>query len=499
MASVWYIGQADSRTITAAQWAAAGVAGASDTTWNAANGWSIPTTSFTAAQLTILNADGSFNTAAADGPRPGGGGVIGNDSPLLRRADLTGLGIDPSQLRRKFQAWRPGAANSYVGPELAGDDLPTVSLGQAGDAVTYNRAYTPAGAGVAGIPQVVEAFGKMTILTNNWSAKTSNNGIATVSTYRFMCDGDKISLFTYAGGFAIDLYVNGKPYAGNHILPVATTGFAPYGFQNFVFPSAKPRLIELRMIGGMAGLYTQKPYRIWKPPADSRPKIAVVGDSFVAPTVMSDTAAGGAGNALYLRGIYQRLPMLLGLPHLVTDGIGGTGYVAGAAGNRPYTHAERVQWAQDVNPDVFIVHGGGANDLYNDHPLSTINATINTYFRTLREKLPFAKLVFVEGFAPPLNGFNENNPDYITIRQTAQAALADVGVYYIDVATTEPWITGQPNGWVTANAGDGNSNVYIGSDAVHLSVKGNTYLRHRLASKLLKILADDGTLLNQLI
>lgn len=71
MASVWYLGGATSRTITDSEWAAAGVAGASTTTWNAANGYSIPTTSFTAAQLTILGADPRFNVEGADGPRPG--------------------------------------------------------------------------------------------------------------------------------------------------------------------------------------------------------------------------------------------------------------------------------------------------------------------------------------------------------------------------------------------------------------------------------------------
>lgn len=71
MTSVWYIGGATSRTITAAEWAAAGVAGATTTTWNSANGWSIPRTSFTSQQLTILDADARFNTNAADGPRTG--------------------------------------------------------------------------------------------------------------------------------------------------------------------------------------------------------------------------------------------------------------------------------------------------------------------------------------------------------------------------------------------------------------------------------------------
>lgn len=70
MASVWYVGEADQRTITAAQWADAGIPGASDSVWNTGNGWSIPQIDFTSGQLTLLELQQGFITNAADGPRP---------------------------------------------------------------------------------------------------------------------------------------------------------------------------------------------------------------------------------------------------------------------------------------------------------------------------------------------------------------------------------------------------------------------------------------------
>lgn len=497
MASVWYLGRADSRTITDTQWTAAGAPGAT-VTWNKTNGYSLDRAQFTAQQLAVLDGAGEFNTNAADGPRPGGS-VGPADAPALRYTDLTGMGIDPKQLRRRFQAWQPGAANSYTGPVLSGDDLPAFTPGVALDAA-YSVQYTTLAAGVKYLPNAVSCFGKMSIASNTWAARTSNPGTATVSTYRFMTDADDVMFMTYAASLVIDIYVNGKPFGNNPVTPGVTTGLSPFGMQRLLFPSAKPRLIELRMIGGLSGIYLKPMFSVWKPAVDPRPKIAVVGDSFVAPTVMSDTAAGAASE-LYSNGIYQRLPMLLGTPSLVTDGIGGTGYLAPSGANAPYTLEARKQWLQDVNPDVAIIHGGGANDLYNaaNWTNQQIVDAIVPYFKDLRNRLPNAKLVFVEGFAPPLAGFSENNPDYIAIRQMAQAALGDVGVYYIDVATSDPWITGSPNGWVTANAGAGNSNIYTGSDAVHLTVRGNLYVRQRMLPKIAKVLADDGTLLNQLI
>jgi hypothetical protein len=69
MASVWYLGRSNTRSISASEWAAAGISGATTTVWNAANGYSIPADQFTEAQLTLLEAETGFDTDAPDGPR----------------------------------------------------------------------------------------------------------------------------------------------------------------------------------------------------------------------------------------------------------------------------------------------------------------------------------------------------------------------------------------------------------------------------------------------
>lgn len=71
MASVWYIGHANSRLFTAADWAREGIT-AYESVWNAANGWSIPQSQFTSAQLDVLVEQGNFRINAPDGPRQPG-------------------------------------------------------------------------------------------------------------------------------------------------------------------------------------------------------------------------------------------------------------------------------------------------------------------------------------------------------------------------------------------------------------------------------------------
>lgn len=108
MASVWYVGPAQVRSITGAQWSAAGITGSpADTVWNSANGWSIPASSLTAAQITLLDASGDFNTAAPDGPRTPGpassSGKVdvyrGASTPSDRSALWLDTAVDPPEKR----------------------------------------------------------------------------------------------------------------------------------------------------------------------------------------------------------------------------------------------------------------------------------------------------------------------------------------------------------------------------------------------------------------
>lgn len=71
MASVWYIGDASARSISSEDWEQAGQVGRTASLWHPGNGYSLPQTNFTAAQLAILDADDAFTLTAIDGPRPG--------------------------------------------------------------------------------------------------------------------------------------------------------------------------------------------------------------------------------------------------------------------------------------------------------------------------------------------------------------------------------------------------------------------------------------------
>lgn len=69
MASVWFIGNRSQRILSAADWANAGITGVQQNVWSVKNGWSIPESAFTSAQLLILEQNPEFQTGSPDGPR----------------------------------------------------------------------------------------------------------------------------------------------------------------------------------------------------------------------------------------------------------------------------------------------------------------------------------------------------------------------------------------------------------------------------------------------
>lgn len=69
--SVWYVGVANVRAISAAAWANVGITGADERIWSEANGWSIPQSAFTQPQLDYLDSQVDFEVTPQDGDRPG--------------------------------------------------------------------------------------------------------------------------------------------------------------------------------------------------------------------------------------------------------------------------------------------------------------------------------------------------------------------------------------------------------------------------------------------
>lgn len=380
-------------------------------------------------------------------------------------------------------------------------DTPTVTTGAAADAL-FNKTYITASATTLPAIWPFDCWGVMSVVASQWVASTSNPAVPTVATFRFVTDALEFLLYTRAAGYTFDVFIDGKPYSGNPVTAAATTGITPFGIQKFVFGSAKPRLVEIRGAAGIWAVSVKNPYRVWKPAPDSNPRVAVVGDSYVYPTTLNDASGGIVATGYWELGLYQGQAKDLGITSMVTDGIAGTGYINPGPGNMQYTHATRRAWLTSLNPkpDVIVMHGGGSNDIYYGSTDVDIIAAATDQFTWLRTNFPNAKLVFVEGFTPP--GFTPATygPRLIAIRTAVQANLLAAGVdaYFVKVASaSEPPIFG--SGYVTAANGTGNSDIYVGSDTFHLTVKGNLAMRGYLTPKFRAILADNGRLVNTLI
>ena len=316
---------------------------------------------------------------------------------------------------------------------------------------------------------------------------------------RCRCDGDKFAFYQPGGGSGSTgfmLYIDGRPTSLTPYLPVNAGSWV-----TVTFPTAKVRTITIRSWNGVAGLYCAKPYRIWKPNPVRGPRVLIMGDSWTSNANVTNV----------MNAAYWDIGPHIGSDDVWLDYMGGTGYGVTSAANGTDAPANRYldrlgtvnvagqTWdVATVKPDVVVIHGGGCNDLFKGRTVAQVIADASTAFRTLRTKLPDAKLVFVEGFSPP--GFTPAtyNPNYIAIRQGLQAALTDTGVYYIDVATTSPWFIGAGN--ISAPNADGeNANVYITSDTFHPGDAGHLYLRARMGAQIKRVIDDDGPLVNTLL
>ena len=405
-------------------------------------------------------------------------------------ARVSGDALLESRAKRRIYAPR----NQMKAP--AHSEVPVYSAGIAADAA-FNESYVISG-GVLPNPWPIEAFGDMIVLGGLWSAKNSQGNWGSPFTARFMCDGSEICWIS-GTNLEINVYIDGQPYANNPILGGATSGLTGAGIQKLVFSSARPRLLEFRSMSGYTAFYTKKPYRIWKPTPDPNPRVAVVGDSYVTPTTLSNTTNTAHTPDPYMRGLYSDMAQDLGISSMVMDGINGTGYLQGGAPAMPYGHANRLAWLQRVNPDVIVVHGGGGNDFNNGATVADVAAAATTYFQALRTNHPNAKLVFMEGIAPPLFTPATFNPKYKQLRETLQTNLEALGIkaYYIDIATTRPPFSG--TGYVTAPVANDNTSIYVGYDQTHYTELGAKYLRSIIAPKLRAVLADRGALEGTLI
>lgn len=494
MASVWYLGGATSRTITASEWAAAGVAGASTTTWNAANGWSLPRSSFTAAQLTILGADSRFNANAADGPRPGAA-VSSGDEPNLKPSDLTLRGLDSrAQWPEKF---------------LRDFSLDTKRLRV--DTTDFTSFTSGLGAGHADVQAVAGANGEFFQMPSTVDAAIPSTcpvdfGAATqrvwvsgfaatirpmafmVNSWRFMHDGDLI-VFYNGGPNAAQVFVDGV------LVAETDTAFANGTWSSLKFPTKRTRLIEIRTDASFGTIYWKKNYKIWKPKPVDGPRLLAVGDSLFQPVMFTD---GGTTQDKNHKGWWQSIGPYLGIRDVLIDGVGSTGYIKESSVGAANNFNQRFDLNhKPYSPDILCI-AGGTNDVYNGNTDAEIIAAMKTYFTNARSAWPDAKLVMMGGIKPATGWPSDALTRYQNIATAliADTAIQKIGLYIIDTWTNPP-IFG--TGKDTATNGSGNADFYTGNDGVHFNVSGNRYMAGRTAERLRKIMRDKGSLINTIV
>jgi lysophospholipase L1-like esterase len=384
------------------------------------------------------------------------------------------------------------SVQQHIAPRVVRDveaNPATVTLSAPADAGTYNRQYIYSTAGAA---WPVDSGHVVTVNAAGYEYNSNPGGMRRA---RFMCDRDRVQLFMAPAGAGntFEVYIDGKRQSSTPFAFVTSAG----QYVTIVVPGGvhRPRLFEVVTDAGISLVATSKPGKIWKPGPPVGPKVLVVGDSFCQPTVSANTGTGYATTRT--EGIYQNIAPLLGLPDVLCQGLGGTGWLRTNGASQNY-RTRIPALLTTFAPDVLVVHGGGLNDLVNGFTVDQVRDQVIAAMTEFREARPGMKLVFVEGIAPPGATPGTINPQYVSISSQARAALTSVGVYWIDVATTSPWINGAGN--VNAVNADGeNANVYVGGDNIHPTAAGHIYIRERVAIALRRILADDGTLVNTLI
>jgi lysophospholipase L1-like esterase len=285
--------------------------------------------------------------------------------------------------------------------------------------------------------------------------------VASTATYRLVVDGRRVTDLPQSTG--------GTTIGSRHVLKVD-------------FGTAIPRRITIELSNvPFGGIYLPPTATIWTPPP-YKTRWAVLGDSISGGS--ASNLGAGQGTWVTLAGMY------LGWDDSWNEALGGTGYItAGTTATFP----NRV--STDIvayNPDRIIVWGG-----YNDNggSQSAIGTAAATVFSTLKAGLPNAQ-IFVLGCWSPTGSpaASLTNTDN-TIKAAAAAAQLPfispiTGSVYNSagtlVTTQGPFISGTGHVGATTNAG--NADAYIGTDGVHPTDAGHTYLARRIANALTALL-----------
>ncbi|MEU6755987.1 SGNH/GDSL hydrolase family protein [Streptomyces sp. NPDC046685] len=236
--------------------------------------------------------------------------------------------------------------------------------------------------------------------------------------------------------------------------------------------------------------FTAMPFGgIYLPPNTHMWQVPLKGGRFMALTdSLGDGSAQnlGAGCGTWV----DRVGRALGCTDIWREGRGSTGYVATGGYAAFGVRAEVDVIPQE--PDRLVIWGG-YNDASGDQ--AQIAAAAAALFDRIKTALPRCQVYVIGCWSPTGVAAASHINTTATLRAAAAAAkfpfvAPQTGQIYDAsgtlVATHGPWITGTGN--TGAPKGDGNADVYVGTDTVHPTDAGHVYLARRILAFMLSVM-----------
>jgi lysophospholipase L1-like esterase len=211
---------------------------------------------------------------------------------------------------------------------------------------------------------------------------------------------------------------------------------------------------------------------VTKPPAKPL-RMYVIGDSY--------TQGGGA--TFDFNGYHCILGDLLGIKDVWSGGVGGTGFLANSGASQ-LTFRQRISDLVTAAPDVILIVGG-----FNDTGViqGALSAEVRTYLAAIRSYPTLSSV-------PVIMTLNNGNLSVATAQQiegamsSAMQSFGDPLMFFLPNTLNNPsgaLFTGTGN--TAAPAGNGNCDVYIGTDSIHPNDLGHAYMAGWFADNITRL------------
>lgn len=474
MTDVWFIGTGD-RVITAADWANAGVAG-SYVSWNASNGWSLPTALFSVDQLDILDTDSNF-LLGQSGPRavptPGPTDLAGNNSyayylaakekfdestdlfgrrpisasyrPLTEgNPDVTASVVASSSLTGiAFTAYNANAGKfRYVGCTM-------IDKTGGGFGLNDNNTYAQTG---STLPIVVEFWSNATTVTVLLNTYAQRDCWAVVDDRRVNFAGNawQVAHFPLGSGYMqYKLTSSGSVWRKYRI-------------------STSPEFVGVGVNTGATMVPTNPGFQL-----------GIMGDSLIGWAIQIDNAVSpGTYGTISSGSVTGELQQYTGLD-IWEAGIGSSGYFAqaGRGSDGVYGSPRRIGAFAAMPPLDAVLFWGTLNDGVGSY--NQVVSAAQAAWTAMKIAQPSAAILVagVEDIELTPNPYMDGMNDAL---KAAAEAHPDVEAF-IDIRT-KPFIFG--SGKDGTPTGDGNSDIMRASDGLHVTHSGARHTAYNFARKL---------------